>query len=110
MKQTALTTHRFLGTPLSRAEEALLRDEAYDLTQKGEARTGDAKLRLAENVLFAFNMLSRVWEFAKPDRSKPGWQAFRAAIRIRDRITHPKSGAESRLTQKDIDTIQKARE
>ena len=96
MKQEILNTpHGF-----TIGEFALLRDESYELAENGEARVKTAKLTLKSNLKFTFASWAKATETTcKLDLSDDGWQNFQAAIKVRDRLMHPKRASDLNVTE-----------
>jgi hypothetical protein len=114
-KDIALRYASVNGGPVewSRAELALALEEKYELTNSGEAkeRSRQPPRGTAQNVLFGFRLAARVarrnW---KPDLNSPGYKNFDLALEIRNRITHPPTIPDSRVTQEDVDIVQRGLE
>jgi hypothetical protein len=107
IKDAALAAKDPHRTP---AELAMLREETYFLDEKGRAEKKRALLNIKANVLFAFRVMGRgfgVHDFAA-DTSVDGWRAFSDAVAIRNRLTHPRSLDQSRVTLEDVATVEKA--
>ncbi len=91
------TTHYLKGEALRGAdglepeELALLREEGYGLSSRGDVTTVRRRLPAAFNFLFAVHMASRsvVPEVGDMDRDE-GWAALQRAIAVRHRLTHPR--------------------
>jgi len=82
---------RVLG-PKEMGQLALLREESYDLDDKGQVIIRPARLDLLRNVRFAFNAFFRIIHMSDSplDASARGWSTFRDAMRVRNRLMHPK--------------------
>lgn len=95
----------------SAAQYAMLREESYALNEKGDAVTRGRFVPLTSNVLFALRMhaLSFGLNYT-PNLGDGGWDAFRAAVKIRNRLTHPRTLIESRVTAEDVATASRASE
>lgn len=88
LKQHALQ-HRQLGG-FSDGEIAMLEEKTYT-PDKGKGRAKPKFLRLNENFPFAIGVLYRVLKSPfKLDKKGKEWEAFKKAIEVRNRITHPK--------------------
>lgn len=73
------------------SEVLALRDLEPIITDKGEVRTRPARIRLKDNLRLAFRLFGRSLDKnIEIDYSTPGGVAFTSAIKIRDRLTHPK--------------------
>jgi hypothetical protein len=108
LKQVAPPVAEYNSVALSKAETALLTEESYDLNDKGEAIIKKAKLRTAENLLFSVKIVSKAAKSTyEIDKSTEGWSAFKETIKIRDRITHPKSTEELNISDNELKVIMK---
>ncbi|HSH38217.1 MAG TPA: hypothetical protein VK993_05475 [Chthoniobacterales bacterium] len=90
---------------LSRADIALLLDETHELDSSGSARSKPKFLRLPENTRYAFKLAESV--FGGPlriDVQRPEWKAYCTVIRVRNRITHPRSPEELNVLDAEIDS------
>lgn len=90
------------------AEKLALNDREYSVTDRGEVKERGARIRTLPNILLAFDSFSRVCgqKFAMP---KPeGWESLKKAIKIRDRITHPKVAADYEISDQEFAEINKA--
>jgi hypothetical protein len=83
---------------------ALLREESYDLDDKGKVAIRSARLNLSRNLRFAFDAFFEVINKTRSpiDASTPEWNQFRDAIRIRDRLTHPKLHADITVSPEEV--------
>jgi hypothetical protein len=103
LKLSALQLEQRGEIEFSSGERALLTEASYELDNKGQVKTRPARLSLLTNIRFA------VAAFAKASAvefellsSGEKWDAFRRAIKIRDRLVHPKSIHEFRVTDEDF--------
>jgi hypothetical protein len=70
----------------------LAKEIAFELDDKGLIRSTRAKLRFLPNLKFAFHLYSRLRDFEFTlDTGCEGGGKLVASIRVRDRLTHPKS-------------------
>jgi len=97
-------------TPLEPLERSALLEEGYDVTDDGDVRvrhdrfiSPDRSLRL----LFRLSAKCFALTYALPVDG-PGWKAFRSALRIRNRITHPRSAKDYVVTDDEITDLQTA--
>ena len=111
LKGLAILMHE--GNPLTftRAELAMLYEEQYFLKENGGAVQKQRLMRLPENVRFSFEVHAKAFQsdFAL-DTSSAGWESLRSAIKIRNRITHPKSSADVEISDNDINCLRKAKD
>jgi hypothetical protein len=105
LKQACVGSAESADRPIfSPAEFALLNDESYDLKNNGETSVQTKFLRLPDNVKFTDKAIAKFFgSKAQIDGSSEGWGKFLKAIKIRNRITHPKSIHDYEVTDKEID-------
>jgi hypothetical protein len=90
------------------AEIALLREETYSLTSKGDAVAQPRFLRLEENVRFVWKMFVREWGIdLDVDFQGDGWMAFCSSVKVRNRITHPRTPSELEVTDAEFSRVEK---
>jgi hypothetical protein len=94
----------------TQAEFALLREESYEAAENGEAVTrGGRFIPLDRNIRFAFAVTAKCFGSAyKLDTSGQGWKAFREAIRVRNRLMHPKQPADLVLSESEFQAVREA--
>jgi hypothetical protein len=103
LKQLALRQSEHDRGDFSDAELAMLREEAFDLNEVGQAYSQPKFLQLPKNVRFSFEVCSRPFGFRyQIDVSSQGWNTFRQAIKVRNRLTHPKSIEDLHISDSDI--------
>jgi hypothetical protein len=96
---------------LNEGEMLFLRERAYEINDKGAVVPQQRFIRLDVNVLFTLAMCGRLTgEVLEVDRQGAGWQAFRKAIKIRNRITHPKSEEDCFVSNEDLQVIEDTHE
>jgi hypothetical protein len=84
-------------------QRAMLKEEQYDLNEKGEAIKKPAKLRLAPNLLFAFNTFAKM--MGKPAlvvKDSCEWSEFQSVVRMRDRLMHPKNAKALMISEHEL--------
>jgi hypothetical protein len=106
MKQFALLGHHLTGFALPCSDVVALEERSYAIDEKGDVGYRDQFVPLAYNIRFTAKVVSRAlqqpFEFHYGDE---GWQAFRRSIEIRNRLTHPKTAADTMVSDDDIETI-----
>lgn len=76
---------------LSRAEVMIAEEEEYQLDDAGNVVTRPARLRFLSNIRFAFKVFAKVSDADfNLDVRGVGWQSLQRALKIRDRLMHPK--------------------
>lgn len=79
------------GDSLTPAEQLLAREQSFEVGDDGELEERVAKIRTLSNIRFAFRLAAKVDKVSfRLDVSKSGWQELRRALKVRDRLMHPK--------------------
>lgn len=98
------------GIEITPQERYFATDTEYELNERGDVVEAVAKISLARNIRFALAMNSKAHGVAQPfDASVEWWACLRKAIKIRDRLTHPKMPGDLDVDGDDIVTVLKAR-
>lgn len=93
----------------SDAEVALLKEESYRLDENGIAKARPLYSRLEANLKFSVAMFFRgLPNKGIPELSGEGWTAFKEGVRIRHRITHPKSASSLDLGDEEMAKVKTA--
>jgi hypothetical protein len=97
---------------LPAAEIAMLREEHYQVEGDGRVRTTAARIRAESNMRFAFRVASEVAQVKKwsADFGARGWAAYKRALKIRDRLMHPKRPGDLKLSKEEIGSVMSAYE
>lgn len=93
------------------SELAMLNEEQYNLSNRGEALTQRKFLPTGDNFLFAMRMYLK-GEPVTLDLDVGGseWQAFLKALEIRHRIVHPKSSKDFDLSDEEKELVMQVSE
>jgi hypothetical protein len=91
------------------AERAFLEEREYRLDDRGVLREDSLKISLWNNVAFTMRCGLNAFGAAHIDPKAPqeGYQAFREAVKLRDRLTHPKCAATLDVTKDDVEMVTK---
>ena len=85
-------------------------DTEYELNERGEVVETIAKISLARNIRFAFALNRKAHNVAEPfDASVEWWSCLKDAIKIRDRLTHPKWPGDLDVSGDEILKVVKAK-
>jgi hypothetical protein len=110
MKRVIIDAYDKGKIKLTSAEEAIVKEETCDLS-KGKPRVQTKFLPILENVRFTIPCFARAFGGNyEPEYSNQGWQYFQKAIKICNRITHPKEKKELIISDDEITCIEKARD
>jgi hypothetical protein len=107
-KQMVIDYCKRNGLELSQAEYALLHEESYELDDNGKPRIAEKFLKLPANLKFAFSMYASKIGGIEFALDPSGWQNFLAAIKIRNRLIHPKSVSDLEVTDADMHCVMQA--
>jgi hypothetical protein len=85
-------------------EERLAASEMSFELRDGAVVDKPMKVSLAENIKFTFKLMDRLFSNKTPtiDTGKQWWSDFKKAVRIRDRLMHPKMPASLDVTAVDF--------
>jgi hypothetical protein len=98
------------GFEMSDLERQLVVEVSGQLNDKGEVVERPAKLRLIDNVRFAFRLLERATRGGfSVDLSSDWWGSLRKTIAVRDRLTHPRFPQDIDVSGEEIVTALKAK-
>ncbi len=107
IKQVVLA-HRGADVTLTSAERVFLNEEDYDLNEKGHPHFRKRNISLVKNLKFAFTQWAEIRSSGfKLEVDGEGWESFIKAIRIRDRLMHPKSLNDLHITDKELEIADK---
>ena len=95
---------------ISPQERYFATDTEYELNDKGEIIETVAKISLTRNLRFAISMNRKAHRVSKPfDASVEWWACLKQAIKVRDRLTHPKMPGDLDISGDDIVRALKAK-
>jgi hypothetical protein len=105
LKQEALHHPSVFSSP----EIALLREESYELADDGEALIRPARLTLKRNLKFTFAAFAKAWRTrCRLELGDAGWQDFGSALKVRDRLMHPKRIADLDVSDDEVRIVNHA--
>lgn len=108
-KDLLLVRHSKNNEVIGLAEAMILRELQFNLTDSGKAKIQTRLIPLKDNVQFTVRLLGKVASPPfEPDFGGIGFRAFSAAINIRNRVTHPRSHVEMRVSDDEIKTVERA--
>lgn len=104
MKVNALLLGQIKNIDFRREEIALINEESYYLANNGKVKTGRAYLDSKSNFRFVFKILARAKKSDfELDVSGIEWNNYQEAIKIRNRITHPKKLEDLIISEEDYE-------
>jgi len=91
------------------AEFACLQEETYVLDEQGRCQTRPTFGRLLGSTRFSFAaFLKATGGTYEPNYGDKGWCAFRSAVDMRHRLTHPKTANELQVSDEEIAVLSTA--
>jgi hypothetical protein len=97
-----------LKIKLTNAEIAMLKEETYNLNEKGDVTLSKSKLRSKDNLCFTLKTFARASKASfEIDRKSEEWGSYIEALRVRDRITHPKNSEDLIISDTELKIVQK---
>lgn len=98
------------GIDITPEERYFATDTEYELNDRGEVVESTAKISLARNIRFALSLNRRAHGVMEPfDASVEWWSCLRKAMRVRDRLTHPKLPGDLDVSGDEIVEVLKAK-
>jgi hypothetical protein len=82
------------GTIFSDAERLALREIEYSIEENGLLAEKKAKIKFLSNVCFTLSCFARMRANGFKIVKTGGWDSLTKAVKVRDRITHPKTAAD----------------
>jgi len=80
-------------------EDSIISEKTYGLNKKGVIKERDLYLRSQENLKFAFRIYAECFGSGfKLKTDGKGWDAYKHALKIRNRITHPKKNEDLKIS------------
>lgn len=106
-KQVCLDIRIIGDVEYEAAELLMLQDQGFELTEKGRVKIRDDKhVPLKNNIRFTILMLEKLTgKAAAIDFSDRRWDSFQASIKVRHRITHPKSTESLEITDSEFEDL-----
>lgn len=114
-------SHLFRHAALSKFEEEelswdniptihVLKEQAYTVSEKGETRVTQLKAPTASMLLYSLKAFAESQGLPLGfDKGGKNWQSYRAALRIRNRVTHPKIPSDIELSDENIMNVREAK-
>lgn len=85
-------------------------ERSYHVDDKGDVVEDPLRTKISNNLLFSLKSFAEVVAFPLTvDKGGRNWQAYARALKIRDRVTHPKSPDDLELTEADIEAVREAK-
>ncbi|MCA0354702.1 MAG: hypothetical protein LCH85_22135 [Chloroflexi bacterium] len=110
LKQFSIEYDGVLSEKLDSKLYSSLLDTEYQINEKGEIVKSDKFIPLPRNLIFAFKIYAHVYNCQyNVETSTHHWRNFRDAIKIRNRITHPKVSDDITITEDEVLLIKDVR-
>ena len=83
-------------------------DKSYKIDDKGEVVVDKLKVSSKDRLLFSLKLLFESRNQTVNPKEIEGWNEFSDAIKIRDRVTHPKSLEDIKVSKENHQVVMKA--
>lgn len=94
------------GTMLTPGERMVLAEETFEVDDKGKVYPQTRFVRLDKNIKLAFRAFAKAYSIDFPiDFGVAEWGDFKTAIDIRNRITHPKGVADLKVSDAEMQVV-----
>lgn len=107
-KKIALARHTNASPIFSDDEISLLMEHDTFLDNAGRAKVRSMHLPLSANLQFSLHVIAKAYSIEFNIDKSHGWESVLKAIKIRHRITHPKSNADIRISDEDMKIVDDA--
>lgn len=109
IKQLCLFRHGVGQVKYGAAELAILREEAYQLAENGKASISQRLIQVGRNLRFVFPALARIYDQSlEIDVTAAGWSQLQHTIKVRNRITHPRTAEDLQVSDDDLEQAKAA--
>jgi hypothetical protein len=96
---------------LTNAELAVLKEETYTVTGNGRIQTQTKHLTFEQSFRLTVQYyFADVIDQVPVNYGDGGWKAMLDGLEIRNRVTHPKYTSELSISNKELDTVKKAKQ
>ncbi len=98
-------------TGITHGEQQYLEEVNYELNSDGALRESAARIPFLTNVRFMFRTYAKAFalDYQLPVDGS-GWQALQRAVKVRDRLTHPKTITQLRVSDDDFRDVVEAKQ
>ena len=109
LKQICLQFSEYDDKLFIYSELALLREESYEIHDNGTIVSRTKFIPILKNIKFAVKCYAKAHNSNfSLTTNENGWHSFICAVKIRNRITHPKRSADLTITDEDLTKIGEA--
>lgn len=98
--QIAESVHDY--AKLSIHERAALAEESYSLDERGTVRSQPRFLPLPSTIRLLVSLFQRFQPHYEVDFSRDGWAALRSSVEVRNRIVHPRSEMDLKISRREV--------
>jgi len=104
LKRLTLIDFKIAEISLNSAEVAFLLEESYHLSDNGTVNTKPHYgVKIGSNIRFLFHIISEKYGINNElDVSTGVWNTFQNALKVRNRINHPKDAGDIKVSDQDI--------
>jgi len=89
-------------TELDRADTIVMHGDDYRIDDDGKVTLSKKKIRTLAHVMYTLNFAARIQKKVFDAKKETHWQDVEPAIKIHNRVTHPKSVKDLDVTEKEL--------
>jgi hypothetical protein len=82
-----------------------LEGKSYFIADDGELKFQSMRTPFLANLLFCFNSFAKAHEAEIEIKKCDQWSKIQSAVRVRDRLTHPKNSKSLEISEQEIDDV-----
>ena len=106
MRETVYLYHGIHGAKHDQAKISALSGLRHSIGSKGEIVTARERTPFLHHVIFAMEVFAEHFTVPfKVDRGGTDWGRFTRAAAVRNRITHPKTGADLKISEEECEDV-----
>jgi len=102
LKQDVYRHSGHISQGMSIHEQAAMLEETYSVDDSGKVRSVPRFLPLASKIRLVVSIVQRYQTSYNLDYSHKGWSNLRTAIKLRDRLVHPKKLTDLNVTMAEV--------
>jgi len=110
LRQMALAAHNHRTQCFSNEEIVMLEEKDIGIKDNGVLKVRKKHIDFATNIRFSQNSYIKAIGGDQPDYTSNGWAQLKKALKLRNRITHPRSEEDLNISDDELNVIHEAKE
>jgi hypothetical protein len=109
MKTIAVARCAQEGIEISQHEKDFASEVDYEIRDNGKIVERASQINLSRNLRFAFNLCERAFRMHGVfDPSEEWWGCLQESLKVRDRLTHPRTSTDLDVSTAEMNKVTKA--